>query len=86
MGCFPVGYLIYGKSYLNYRFNFEIRIFKLFDTQNAADSHILCDFNGIRTPGSNHLATWSDGFPVGYLIYGKSYLNYRFNFEIRIFV
>ena len=24
--------------------------------------------------------------PVGYLIYGKSYLNYRFNFEIRIFV
>ena len=30
----------------------------LFNTQNAVKTHVLSNLNGIRTPWSNHFATW----------------------------
>ena len=33
---------------------------KLFDSGDAAESHVLCDFYSIGAPGSYHLATWTD--------------------------
>ena len=32
---------------------------EFFNAQNAAEIHILCDLNGIRTPRRNHFSAWS---------------------------
>ena len=41
------------------------RVFRLYrevflDTQNAVEIHVLCNLYGIRTPRSDHFASWSD--------------------------
>ena len=58
--CVAVELVIYALKHLVERGVVFFGNGKLLDAKNAGDAHVLGDFNGIRTPRSNHFSTWTN--------------------------